>query len=453
MNKDFIRSLDELEREKGINKQDIIDAIEKALIKSYEEQYGESNVEINFNKDNGDIKVYAIKDIVEEVENKETQISLEEALAHRKRSKLGGQIKLQVKPKDFLRVAAQKGKNIVIQFLRDAERRSIYDSYIDKEKELLNGSVQRIDRNNIYVDLGKSEGFIPERETVEGENFKAGDRIKVYVKEVKDTPKGPQIILSRKDGAFVTRLFELEVPEISQGLVDVMSIAREAGFRTKIAVRATDENIDPVGATVGMKGSRVNAIVEEINGEKIDIIIWDEDIKVYILNSLSPAEVVYVFADEKSKEATAFVPDSQLSLAIGKEGQNVRLAAKLTGWKIDIKPESQKDEIIEQLEEQYKETAEAEEDENIEKDDLDEKTDDETLEDEDIDEKEAEEDNQIDEEEINSIRVYELAKEVGLSSKELIASLKKNLSIDVKSHMSSLEGEELQEALEYFDMN
>lgn len=453
MNKDFIRSLDELEREKGINKQDIIDAIEKALIKSYEEQYGESNVEINFNKDNGDIKVYAIKDIVEEVENKETQISLEEALAHRKRSKLGGQIKLQVKPKDFLRVAAQKGKNIVIQFLRDAERRSIYDSYIDKEKELLNGSVQRIDRNNIYVDLGKSEGFIPERETVEGENFKAGDRIKVYVKEVKDTPKGPQIILSRKDGAFVTRLFELEVPEISQGLVDVMSISREAGFRTKIAVRATDENIDPVGATVGMKGSRVNAIVEEINGEKIDIIIWDEDIKVYILNSLSPAEVVYVFADEKSKEATAFVPDSQLSLAIGKEGQNVRLAAKLTGWKIDIKPESQKDEIIEQLEEQYKETAEAEEDENIEKDDLDEKTDDETLEDEDIDEKEAEEDNQIDEEEINSIRVYELAKEVGLSSKELIASLKKNLSIDVKSHMSSLEGEELQEALEYFDMN
>lgn len=453
MNKDFIRSLDELEREKGINKQDIIDAIEKALIKSYEEQYGESNVEINFNKDNGDIKVYAIKDIVEEVENKETQISLEEALAHRKRSKLGGQIKLQVKPKDFLRVAAQKGKNIVIQFLRDAERRSIYDSYIDKEKELLNGSVQRIDRNNIYVDLGKSEGFIPERETVEGENFKAGDRIKVYVKEVKDTPKGPQIILSRKDGAFVTRLFELEVPEISQGLVDVMSIAREAGFRTKIAVRATDENIDPVGATVGMKGSRVNAIVEEINGEKIDIIIWDEDIKVYISNSLSPAEVVYVFADEKSKEATAFVPDSQLSLAIGKEGQNVRLAAKLTGWKIDIKPESQKDEIIEQLEEQYKETAEAEEDENIEKDDLDEKTDDETLEDEDIDEKEAEEDNQIDEEEINSIRVYELAKEVGLSSKELIASLKKNLSIDVKSHMSSLEGEELQEALEYFDMN
>ena len=347
MNKDFIRSLDELEREKGINKQDIIDAIEKALIKSYEEQYGESNVEINFNKDNGDIKVYAIKDIVEEVENKETQISLEEALAHRKRSKLGGQIKLQVKPKDFLRVAAQKGKNIVIQFLRDAERRSIYDSYIDKEKELLNGSVQRIDRNNIYVDLGKSEGFIPERETVEGENFKAGDRIKVYVKEVKDTPKGPQIILSRKDGAFVTRLFELEVPEISQGLVDVMSIAREAGFRTKIAVRATDENIDPVGATVGMKGSRVNAIVEEINGEKIDIIIWDEDIKVYILNSLSPAEVVYVFADEKSKEATAFVPDSQLSLAIGKEGQNVRLAAKLTGWKIDIKPESQKEEIIE----------------------------------------------------------------------------------------------------------
>lgn len=352
MNKDFIRALDEIEKEKGIEKEDIIQALEKALQKSYEEQYHETNVEVDINPTTGDTKVYALKEVVDEitdVESKDTQITLDEALSHSKRAKVGQILKIKVTPKNFLRVAAQKAKNIVIQFIRDAERKAIYDNYINKEKELINGIVQRIDYNNIYVDLGKSEGFIPEKERVEGEEFKPGDRIKVYVKEVKDTPKGPQIILSRKDASFVTRLFEIEVPEISQGVVEVMSVSREAGFRTKIAVYAKDDNIDPVGASVGMKGARVNAIVDEINGEKIDIIVWSDDIKVFISNSLSPAEVIDVYINQADKEATAFVPDNQLSLAIGKEGQNVRLAAKLTGWKIDIKGESMMDEILEEL--------------------------------------------------------------------------------------------------------
>lgn len=349
MSKDFIKALDQLEKEKGINKKSIISALEKALLKSYEENYKTSNVEIDINEDTGDTKVYQIKNVVEEVEDEDTEITLEEALTHSKRAKIGKDVKIKVTPKNFARVAAQKARNIVIQQIRDEERKVIYDSYIDKEKELINGIVQRIDYNNIYIDLGRSEGLLPSRELAENEELKAGDRVKLYVKEVKETTKGPQIILSRKDSNFVKRLFEIEVPEISQGVVEIMSISREAGFRTKIAVHAEDENIDPVGACVGMKGSRVNSIVEEINGEKIDIVVWDEDMKVYISNSLSPSEVEDVYIDEENKEAVAFVPDNQLSLAIGKEGQNVRLAAKLTNWKIDIKGLSQKEETLEEL--------------------------------------------------------------------------------------------------------
>ncbi len=353
MNKDFIRALDEIEKEKGIKKDEILQALEKALQKSYEENYKANNVEISINHETGDTKVYALKEVVEtkdDVKDSDYQITLEEALVHSKRAKIGQTIKIKVMPKLFLRVAAQKAKNIVIQQIRDAERRVVYDSYIDKKHELINGTVQRIDFNNIYVDLGKSEGVISERERVPGEEFNPGDRIKVYVKDVKETTKGAQIILSRKDPELVTRLFELEVPEISSGTVEIMSISREAGFRTKIAVYANDPSIDPVGAAVGVKGSRVNSIVEEINDEKIDIIVWSKDNKVYLSNSLSPAEVTDIFVDEANKEAVAFVPDDQLSLAIGKEGQNVRLAAKLTNWKIDIKGDSMRDEILPELE-------------------------------------------------------------------------------------------------------
>ncbi|MFM1538341.1 transcription termination factor NusA [Helcococcus bovis] len=351
MNKEFIKALDEIEKEKGIKKEEIITAVEKALEKSFEENFDSTNVEISINEETGDTKVLAVKEVVEEVTDPNNQITLDEALEHNKRAKVGKEIKIKVTPKNFARVAAQKARNIVIQYIRDAERKVIYESYIDKEKDIINGMIQRVDYKNIYVDLGKSEGYIPEKEQVEGETFKPGDRVKLYVKEVKETSKGAQIILSRKAPEFVAKLFEIEVPEISQGTVEIMSISREAGYRTKIAVYAEDSSIDPVGACVGMKGARVNSIVEEINGEKIDIVVWSKDMKVYISNALSPAEVVDVYIDSDKKEAVAFVPDSQLSLAIGKEGQNVRLAAKLTNWKIDIKPESKKDEVLKELEE------------------------------------------------------------------------------------------------------
>ncbi|MFM1524852.1 MULTISPECIES: transcription termination factor NusA [Helcococcus] len=351
MNKEFIKALDEIEKEKGIKKEEIITAVEKALEKSFEENFDSTNVEISINEETGDTKVLAVKEVVEEVTYPNNQITLDEALEHNKRAKVGKEIKIKVTPKNFARVAAQKARNIVIQYIRDAERKVIYESYIDKEKDIINGMIQRVDYKNIYVDLGKSEGYIPEKEQVEGETFKPGDRVKLYVKEVKETSKGAQIILSRKAPEFVAKLFEIEVPEISQGTVEIMSISREAGYRTKIAVYAEDSSIDPVGACVGMKGARVNSIVEEINGEKIDIVVWSKDMKVYISNALSPAEVVDVYIDSDKKEAVAFVPDSQLSLAIGKEGQNVRLAAKLTNWKIDIKPESKKDEVLKELEE------------------------------------------------------------------------------------------------------
>lgn len=361
MSKEFIKALNEIEKEKGIKKESILLALEKALLKSYEENYKATNVEIDINPETGDTKVYSIKQVVEsedDIEDSEVQIILEEALTHSKRAKVGGEVKVKVTPKNFARVAAQKARNIVIQQIRDAERKVVFDNYIDKEKEIINGTVQRIDFNNVYIDLGKSEGLVPEKELVDGENLQPGDRVKLFVKEVKETTKGPQIILSRKDPDVVTRLFEIEVPEISQGIVEIMSVSREAGYRTKIAVYAEDPTIDPVGACVGVKGARVNSIVEEINGEKIDIITWSKDMKVFISNSLSPAEVEFVYINEEKQEAVAFVPDNQLSLAIGKEGQNVRLAAKLTNWKIDIKPLSNKEEVLKELEFTNKESNE-----------------------------------------------------------------------------------------------
>ncbi len=346
MNKEFIKALEDIETEKGIQKSIILESIEKALAKSYEKNFEDNtNVEIKISEETGDVSVYAIKEVVEEVEDNHLQISLEEAQVSKKKAKVGDIIKVKIAPKNFGRVAAQTAKNIVIQQIKDAERQSIYDDYINREREIITGDVQRIDFNNIYINLGKTEGFIPPSEQVANEVIKPGDRVKLFVSEVKSTPKGPQIILSRASASLIKRLFELEVPEIAEGSVEIVSVAREAGFRTKIAVYANDDSIDPVGACVGLKGMRVNSIVDEINGEKIDIIVWSPDMNVYIANSLSPAEVKEVFVYEKEKSAVAIVPDNQLSLAIGKEGQNVRLAAKLTGWKIDIKGESKRDEV------------------------------------------------------------------------------------------------------------
>ena len=352
MNKEFIKALDEIEREKGIDKDVILDALKKALVKSYEENYdSNSNVEITINELTGDINIFSIKEVVENVEDENTEVTVNEAKKINKKVQIGDVVRIPVKAKNFGRVAAQKARSIVIQKLKDAERETTYEEFKDREKEIINGTVQRVDNGLIFINLGKTEGVVPKSEQIPGEVVNVGDRIKLYIQEVKNTPKGPRITLSRTNPALVVRLFESEIPEIANGLVEIYSISREGGSRTKIAVYSTDESVDPVGACVGYKGNRVNTIVEELNGEKMDIIVYDKDIDVFISNSLSPADVIKVYSNEKEKSAIVIVPDEQLSLAIGKEGQNVRLAAKLTSWKIDIKGESEHEEVKRELEE------------------------------------------------------------------------------------------------------
>ena len=338
MNQEFIRALDEIEKTKGISKDIIFDALEKALVKSYEKNFNDcENVKVTINRENGKIKVFSVKKVVENPTNDITEISLEEAQKIRKTIKLDDEISIEVKAKNFGRIAASTAKNIVIQQIKDAEKEVIYEEFIDLEKEIITGIIQRIDRGNLYIDLGRTEGIVPKSEQVPTEEYNVQDRLKLFVKEVKNTTKGAQIVLSRTDEGLVKRLLELEIPEISEGVVEVYSIAREAGSRTKLAVYSKEEGADPVGACVGFKGARVKAIVDELKGEKLDVIVWDKDIKKFLANSLAPSDVIKVFADEKEKTARVIVPENQLSLAIGKEGQNARLAAKLTGWKVDIK--------------------------------------------------------------------------------------------------------------------
>lgn len=338
MNKEFIDALKEIEKTKGVSKDVIIEALEKALIKSYEKNFDENaNVTVNINKETGEIKTYSIKEVVEEVEDSITQISELDAKKIKSNIEIGDELSIEVTPKDFGRIAAQTARNIVIQKIKDAERDIIYNEFIDREKEIVTGLIQRIDRGILYVDLGRVEGIVPYEEQIPGEIYNLNSRYKFFIKEVKNTTKGAQVILSRSDVGLVKRLLELEIPEINEGIVEVHAIAREAGSRTKLAVFAKDENVDPVGACVGFKGSRVKNIVDELNGEKLDIVVWDKDIKNFLANSLSPTEVKKVFVDEKEKVARVIVANDQLSLAIGKEGQNARLAAKLTGWKVDIK--------------------------------------------------------------------------------------------------------------------
>lgn len=342
MNQEFIRALEEIESEKGIPREIIFDALEKALIKSYGKNYDDrENVSVEIDRETGKIKVFAIKEIVDNVEDPIGQINVDEARKIRSNSEIGDEISIEVTPRDFGRIAAQTARNIVIQKIKDAERDIIYNEFIDREKEMITGTIQRIDRGSLYIDLGRVEGVVPPAEQIKTENYKINDRIKLFIKEVKNTTKGAQVILSRADAGLVKRLLELEIPEINDGVVEIFSIAREAGSRTKLAVFTKDENIDPVGACVGFKGTRVKALVDELRGEKLDIIVYDKDIKIFLANSLSPSTVEAVFADEKNKSARVIVPEDQLSLAIGKEGQNARLAAKLTGWKIDIKGDDQ----------------------------------------------------------------------------------------------------------------
>lgn len=342
MSGELIQALVELEKERGIPKEVLIDAIESALKTAYKKNFGSSqNVEVQMNSETGDVKVFSRKTVAEEVSDVKTEISLEEARLIDSGVQMGDEIEVEVTPSNFGRIAAQTAKQVVIQRLREAERNVIYDEYSSREGEIVAGTVHRTEQKILIINLGQTEAIMLPQDQIPGENFAQGQRIKCYIAEVKKTAKGPQITVSRSHPGFLRRLFELEVPENFEGLVEIKSIAREAGYRSKIAVSSRDDNVDPVGACVGHRGMRVQNIVRELNGEKIDVIKWSQDMSVYIANALSPAKVLQVEIDEAEKSSRVIVPDHQLSLAIGKEGQNARLAAKLTGWKIDIKSESQ----------------------------------------------------------------------------------------------------------------
>lgn len=343
MNMDFLQALKEIEQEKGVEVDVLLEAIEAALISAYKKNFGSQNVRVHMDRLTGEIKVYARKEVVEDVEDESATISVGDARKIDPNYDVGDVVELEVTPRDFGRIAAQTAKQVVVQRIREAERNIIYDEFVSKEDDIVTGIIQRQEAGNIFVDLGKIEAILVPQEQISGEQYIQGERLKAYIVEVKKTTKGPQILLSRTHPGLLKRLFELEVPEIFDGIVEIKSVAREAGTRSKIAVYSKDENVDPVGACVGPKGMRVQAIVNELKGEKIDIVKYSKDPAVYAANALSPAKVVNVKVHEEQKIAQVIVPDYQLSLAIGKEGQNARLAAKLTGWKIDIKSESQVD--------------------------------------------------------------------------------------------------------------
>lgn len=339
---EFMQALNEIVKEKGIDKEVIFEAIESSLVSACKKNFGTSqNIKVVMDRETGNIDVYAQREVVEEVEDPQLQISLEEAHVLNPSYKLGDMVDFVVTPKNFGRISAQTAKQVVVQKFREAEREILYNQYITKEKEIVIGIVQRIEKKNVIVQIGKIDAILAPNEQIPGEQYKFMDRIKVYVVEVKQTTKGPQIYVSRTHPELVKRLFEQEVPEVFDGTVEIKSIAREAGSRTKIAVYSKDPNVDAVGACVGINGCRVNIIVSELGGEKIDIINWSEDPKEFIAAALSPSKVVAVAINPNEQSARIVVPDQQLSLAIGKEGQNARLSAKLTGWRIDIKSESQ----------------------------------------------------------------------------------------------------------------
>ncbi|MCD8225552.1 MAG: transcription termination factor NusA [Clostridiales bacterium] len=342
MNKELIEALELLEKEKNISKSTLIEAIENSLLTACKNHFGKSdNVRVNIDPDTGDFSVYAEREVVEEVEDPALQISLEEARGKDSKYEIGDIVRVPIESKSFGRIATQNAKNVILQKIREEERSMQFNEWYRKERDVVTGVVQRYFGRNISINLGRADAILNEAEQVKGENFRPTERIKVFVLEVKDTPKGPRISVSRTHPELVKRLFEEEVTEVRDGTVEIRAIAREAGSRTKMAVSSNDPNVDPVGACVGMNGARVNAVVNELRGEKIDIITWNENAAFLIENALSPAKVICVVADEESREAQVIVPDYQLSLAIGKEGQNARLAAKLTGYKIDIKSETQ----------------------------------------------------------------------------------------------------------------
>ncbi len=344
MNSELFEALTLLEKEKNISKDTLLDAIKQSLLQACKNHYGKAeanNVIVNIDPQTCEFEIYAEKKVVDHVEDELAEISLTNAKMKDSRYELGDVVRVDIKSKEFGRIATQNAKNVILQKIREEERKVLFSEYYEKEKDVVTGVVQRYVGRNVSINLGKVDAMLSSEEMIKGETYRPTERIKLYVLEVKDTPKGPKILVSRTHPELVKRLFEEEVTEVRDGIVEIKSIAREAGSRTKIAVYSNDPDVDPVGACVGLNGARVNAVVEELNGEKIDIINWDENPALLIENALSPAKVIYVIADPDEKTARVVVPDYQLSLAIGKEGQNARLAARLTGFKIDIKSETQ----------------------------------------------------------------------------------------------------------------
>ena len=342
MNVEFISAIQELGKEKGIDSELLFRAIEEALVSAYKKNFGSNqDVKVEMNKETGEFHVWAIRTVVDKEELADNEISLEDAQAIDPRYQIDDVVEIEVTPKNFGRIAAQNAKQIVVQRIREAEHGMVFERYQSREQDIVTGVIQRMDKQNVIIDLGKVEAVLAVNEQIPGEIYQCHDRMKTYILEVKRTSKGTQVMVSRTHPGLLKRLFELEVPEISDGVVEIKSVAREPGMRSKISVYTQDENIDPVGACVGHKGMRVQTIVNELRGEKIDIVKYSEDPAQYVANALSPAKVVSTEVNMDEKICRVVVPDYQLSLAIGKEGQNARLAAKLTGWKIDIKSESQ----------------------------------------------------------------------------------------------------------------
>ena len=348
--KEFLQTLKELAYEKGIDEEQLFETIEAALISAYRRNFNlaqnDRNVRIALSRETGAFHVFAIKDVVEEVTNDVTEISLAQARAINPDYVIGDVVEIEMTPANFGRIAAQTAKQVVMQRLREAERGIVYDEYMNRKSDIVTGIVQRVEGRNVFVDIGRAEALLMPTEQMPTEEYNYGDTLRAYIIEVKRTARGPQILLSRTHPELLKKLFELQVPEMQEGVVEIKSIAREAGSRSKVAVYSSEERVDPIGACVGPHYMRVQAVVDELAGEKIDIVKWSDDPATYIANSLNPAKVISVAVNEAEKVSRVIVPDYQLSLAIGKEGQNARLAAKLTGWKIDIKSESQAQELM-----------------------------------------------------------------------------------------------------------
>ena len=369
-NKELIKALEDLEKEKGIKKSDLLESIKTALVTAYKRNFDSSeNVKVNMDEDTGATHIYSVKEIVEVVENPITQIDLKSAKKINKTLKVGEQVDIEIVPKNFGRIAAQTAKQVIVQKIREAEREVLYTEYSDKKGEIVSGIIQKADRGIVIMDLGKLEGIMPAKEQIPTEKYKVNDKIKAYVLDVDRGEKGaPQVIVSRSHPDFVRKMLEIEIPEIYEGIIEVKSVSRDPGKRCKVAVYSQDENIDPVGSCVGQKGIRIQNIINELHGEKIDVIEWNPDIATFIASALLPAKIMAVDVKEDEKFAQVIVADDQLSLAIGKAGQNARLAARLTNWKIDIKSESQFREILAQKQQENEETEEIDEeiDEEIE---------------------------------------------------------------------------------------